>query len=153
MSNNFGDNLKKYRIQNKIGINELGRKIGVSGAYISSLEAGKKQNPSFDIINKLSEVLNISPILLTYENDSNIFDKFNQVVDKKRLNDQLNLINSKEYFFKSLGYDIEYSDGEIENGYFVKINNIKYTYSQYTNLLNLIKSCIDNINEILKNNN
>ena len=45
MCNKFGANLKKYRNEKNLGINELGRKIGVSGAYISALETGKKQNP------------------------------------------------------------------------------------------------------------
>lgn len=65
MINTFGINLNKYRREKNIGINELGRLVGVSGAYISSLEKGTKANPSFELIHKIAKSLDIKPELLT----------------------------------------------------------------------------------------
>ena len=39
---------------------ELAKLIGVSAAYITQLENGKKNNPSLDLINKIANVLNCS---------------------------------------------------------------------------------------------
>ncbi|OPJ65753.1 helix-turn-helix transcriptional regulator [Clostridium chromiireducens] len=151
MSNTFGNNLKKYRIEKNIGINELGRKVGVSGAYISSLEAGKKQNPSLDIIDKLSSALDIPSSFLTSNKEIDIFEKFNHYVDTQKINEQIQLINAKTLFFRSLGYEINYANEDEESEYHIKINDTKYTYSQFMNLIDLIQSCIDNVNNLLKN--
>ncbi|MGH4117192.1 helix-turn-helix transcriptional regulator [Clostridium sp.] len=60
MNNVLGEKIKKYRIKNKIGVNELGRKINISGAYISSLENGKKKNPSINVLLRICDALKIS---------------------------------------------------------------------------------------------
>lgn len=158
MSNTFGDNLKKYRLEKKIGINELGRRIGVSGAYISALEAGRKQNPSLDIIEKLSKELDIPSSLLTYDRKISEFYESIRTESSTKFNESnefIKLITTQlldetflHLFFKFLGYEISLADDKDE--YYVKINNTKYTYSQFMNLKNLIKSCIDNANELLK---
>lgn len=158
MSNTFGDNLKKYRLEKKIGINELGRRIGVSGAYISALEAGRKQNPSLDIIEKLSNELDIPSSLLTYDKKISEFYELIKIKGSNRFNvsnEFIKLMSTQlldetflQLFFTFLGYEISLADNKDE--YYVKINNTKYTYSQFINLKNLIKSCIDNANELLK---
>lgn len=67
MSNVFSTNLKKYRTIKNIGINELGRLVGVSGAYISSLEKGTKANPSLDLLYQIANVLETTIISLIGE--------------------------------------------------------------------------------------
>lgn len=155
MSNTFGDNLKKYRREKKIGINELGRRVGVSGAYISALEAGRKQNPSLDIIEKLSNELDIPSSLLTYDKKISEFYESIKIKGSTKFNEFTKLMTTQlldekflPLFFTFLGYEISFADDKDE--YYVKINNTKYTYSQFTNLKNLIKSCVDNTNELLK---
>lgn len=155
MSNTFGNNLKKYRTEKKIGINELGRKIGVSGAYISALETGKKQNPSLDMIGKLSNALNIPSSFLTSDEKMNIFEKFNKYIDKEKLNLQIELArksNPESLFLEHLGYHVNFPIDDEEEKYYVQINDTEYTYSQFMTLIELIKSCINNTNELLKNN-
>ncbi|NMM62062.1 helix-turn-helix transcriptional regulator [Clostridium sp. P21] len=54
-----GNTLKKLRLKENLTQEQLGKKIGVSGAYIQQLEKGKKDNPSLDILNKIAETLKI----------------------------------------------------------------------------------------------
>lgn len=68
MENIIGSKIKKYRLLLNIGVNELARRVNVSGAYISSLENGKKQNPSIDILFNICNELQISIFDLFEEN-------------------------------------------------------------------------------------
>lgn len=52
--------LKKLRKAQGLSQEALGKMIGVSGAYIQQLETGKKDNPTTDVLNKLSDSLNIT---------------------------------------------------------------------------------------------
>lgn len=52
--------IKLYRENKKMKKNELAKIIGVSPAYISMLESGKKENPSDEIKFKLSKALDVN---------------------------------------------------------------------------------------------
>lgn len=52
-------NLRIIRESKGIGVNELARRSGVNASYISSIENGKKGNPSKDILNKIADALEI----------------------------------------------------------------------------------------------
>ncbi|ERI92126.1 DNA-binding helix-turn-helix protein [Clostridiales bacterium oral taxon 876 str. F0540] len=110
----FGDELKKWRKLRKFTQAELGKKVGVSGAYIQQLELGKKTNPSLEVVMNLCSTLEIAPFDLDYgfSNDDicTYFDsrsKYIKEIDKKvELNknatqekngDTLTIYNSKEY--------------------------------------------------------
>lgn len=55
----IGDNLKRIREINNIGLNELSRLSGVNASYISAIERGEKSNPSAEILEKLANALKI----------------------------------------------------------------------------------------------
>lgn len=57
--NTMGNKIKENREKSKITKSELARMIGVSPAYITMLENGKKDNPSGDILRKISNALNV----------------------------------------------------------------------------------------------
>ncbi|MCM3599356.1 helix-turn-helix domain-containing protein [Robertmurraya korlensis] len=52
--------LKKLRVERKISIRQLSEKSGVSHAYLSQIENGKRGVPSPDIIKKIAPHLNVS---------------------------------------------------------------------------------------------
>jgi transcriptional regulator with XRE-family HTH domain len=152
MCNNFGDNLRKYRNEKKLGINELGRKIGVSGAYISALETGKKQNPSLDMIDKISNALDIPSSFLTITNKQNsIFAKFNSKVDKEQLAEEMNKYKAYTQFFNVLGFNLDFMQNYDSDDTFICINDVYYTLTQFDTLLEMMKCCVDNSNKLLDN--
>lgn len=55
----FGTVLKLLRIANDLSIKDLAKKMEVSSAYISEIEANNKK-PSYEMITKYSNVLNVS---------------------------------------------------------------------------------------------
>lgn len=50
-------NLRKIREQEKIGLNELARTVGISPSYLSQLERGSKSNPSREMMEKIAAAL------------------------------------------------------------------------------------------------
>ena len=52
------NNLRKIRKSKNLTIQELSELSGVSMGYICHLEKGTRQNPSRDIMEKISKVLN-----------------------------------------------------------------------------------------------
>lgn len=59
----FRERLKKLRKDQEKTQYELAKEVGTSQAAISRLEAGD-QNPSYEVIRKLSKALNVSPSYL-----------------------------------------------------------------------------------------
>jgi transcriptional regulator with XRE-family HTH domain len=55
----IGDNIKKIRELNNLGVNELARKANISGSYISNIEKGIKTNPSIEALEKIATALNV----------------------------------------------------------------------------------------------
>jgi transcriptional regulator with XRE-family HTH domain len=53
---NFAEYLKGLRTEQRIGVRELGREVGVTGMHISNMEKGKSL-PSPAVIVKLAEAL------------------------------------------------------------------------------------------------
>ena len=45
----FGENLKKFREEKQLGVNQLALKSGVSAAQISRFENGKRKTPHVDL--------------------------------------------------------------------------------------------------------
>ncbi|WP_455810155.1 helix-turn-helix domain-containing protein [Clostridium butyricum] len=146
MTNNFGENLRKYRKDKQMGINELGRHVGVSGAYISALETGKKVNPSLDIIGKLSNALEIPPSFLT-SNDW----KISFPVDMEQIKQAGNRMRTYLDFIRLLGYNIEIEIIDEDGNQSFFIDDIEYTSDQFYTLIEIIKTCIKNSNDLLKN--
>lgn len=59
---NFGDELKKLRKTKGLSIRKTGELAGISHAYLSQIESGKRPKPKPDIIKKLSQALGESYI-------------------------------------------------------------------------------------------
>lgn len=65
----FKENLKKYRLEKSMTLEELANIIGVSRQTVQKYESGIISNIPFDKIEKLSKALNISPsILMGWDN-------------------------------------------------------------------------------------
>lgn len=57
---NLGNRLRKYRLSKNFSQETLAEVSNLDRTYISGLERGKR-NPSFLILKKLSQILNINP--------------------------------------------------------------------------------------------
>ena len=61
----FAEKLGELRAEQKMGIRELGRAVGVTGMHISNLEKGKSA-PSAELVLKLAEALEANADELLY---------------------------------------------------------------------------------------
>lgn len=59
ISQKFGANLKKIRLEKKMSQGDICRALEVDRAYISNLESGKR-NPTLATIKRIADALNIS---------------------------------------------------------------------------------------------
>ena len=57
----FGENLKKFREEKQLGVNQLALKSGVSAAQISRFENGKRKTPPCGYCKKIGKST-LSPI-------------------------------------------------------------------------------------------
>ncbi len=151
---NIGENIKKFRLEKKLTQVQLGKLIGVAGATVTRYENGKII-PDFEMMDKISEALDITPIQLVGWNGMRSIPHKSEI--EEIINNHLNKIKfpvhgmrktwSKEIFDsinEYLGFDL-FLDFVPEF--------IKYFYTNYTNnktLLNLKKSIDENKN-ILSN--
>lgn len=62
MSNKLGEFIREKRKEAKMTLKQLGNEAGVSYPYISTLETGKRGNPSAEVLNKIAAVLGISSV-------------------------------------------------------------------------------------------
>jgi len=51
--------LKALRTSNHMGLRELAKKAKVPPGYLAELEAGKKKNPSLDVLKRLAAALGV----------------------------------------------------------------------------------------------
>lgn len=69
MSNQFsirvGNNIKKYRKDNKMTLKELAEKIGLTEATVQKYEAGNIKKIDIEMLKKIADALNIKPEKLT----------------------------------------------------------------------------------------
>lgn len=56
----IGENIKSFTKNEGITLYRLAKKAGISNSYLSDLINGKQNNPSIDILKKISEALNVS---------------------------------------------------------------------------------------------
>jgi len=61
----LGPVLRALRKTNDMGLRELARKAKVPPGYLAELEAGKKTNPSLDVLQRLAKALGVSVTALT----------------------------------------------------------------------------------------
>jgi transcriptional regulator with XRE-family HTH domain len=55
----FGRVLRALRTSKEMGLRELAEKAKVPPGYLAELEAGKKKNPSLDVLKRLARALGV----------------------------------------------------------------------------------------------
>ena len=60
MSDNFGDFIKEKRARCNYSLKYVAEIIGISNVYQSSIEAGKRPAPSYDVLMKLRDALKLN---------------------------------------------------------------------------------------------
>lgn len=60
-SMNFGEKLKSIRVEKDISLRKLAEKLGVSAPYLSDVERGQRKPLSGEYIDRVAEVLNLTP--------------------------------------------------------------------------------------------
>ena len=53
----LGENIKKIRLNKKLGLNKTAEKAEISGSYLSDIENGKKENPTIATLTKIADAL------------------------------------------------------------------------------------------------
>ena len=59
--------IQLLRIKQRLTITQLGEKTGISPAYLSQLERGKKNNPSLPNLTCLAKQFNVPVMLLFFD--------------------------------------------------------------------------------------
>lgn len=54
------NNIKKFRIEKNYTLGKLAELVGISSGYLCHLEKGTRENPSYKVMKRISEVLNKS---------------------------------------------------------------------------------------------
>lgn len=57
----FGEYLRQCRKNKKLTIKQTAPEIGLSASYLSGIENGKRSAPSFEILQKLADLLKLTP--------------------------------------------------------------------------------------------
>ena len=63
ISQKFGANLKKIRLEKKMSQGDICRALEVDRAFISNLESGKR-NPTLATMKRIADALNVDPKVL-----------------------------------------------------------------------------------------
>lgn len=54
----YKNKIRQYRKQKGMNLEEMSSKIGISTGYLCHLEKGTRKNPSTEIMEKISKILN-----------------------------------------------------------------------------------------------
>lgn len=77
----FGKNVRYYRFERKLTQEKFAEYVNLNASYVSELESGK-YGPTFEKIEEIAKVLNVTPYLLFQENE-NTHKKLLNRVDMK----------------------------------------------------------------------
>lgn len=68
----IGQRIRQYRQERRLSLSELAEKAGIAKSYLSSIERSLQSNPSIQILEKLSDVLDVPVhVLLHGESENN----------------------------------------------------------------------------------
>lgn len=160
----FKDELKRIRKDRKLTQSQLGKMIGVTGAYIQQLEKGIKKNPSLEIVFKVCNKFNINPLELI-KSEPKLLNEFTQGFHKNERNYIYDTVFSNELdkianLLKSKDYDVIISSHENQPIKILKGNKIMSKISEvdFVNYGNDMLEDIDKftrftIEEFLKKHN
>jgi transcriptional regulator with XRE-family HTH domain len=83
---NIGNNLRNFRLNNKLSRKKLSEITGVSSGYIEEIENGKKK-PTIEILLKISSSFNITVSELIGETEPSLSPELKNLLDSaKELN-------------------------------------------------------------------
>ncbi|WP_341959916.1 helix-turn-helix domain-containing protein [Planococcus maritimus] len=96
MSNEIGEFIRKKRKEAKMTLKEVSENAGISFPYLSTLETGKKTNPSAEVLNSIAGVLGVPPVEILTVAGYLTRDEVEGKVDKKYLQWNLNHLSPLE---------------------------------------------------------
>lgn len=150
----FAEKIRYYREKANMSKSELARQLYVSPAYVTMLEKGDKTNPSFNLIFKISEVLNIPyselPII-EFQQDKNLADSVEEETHKIKNRIKYNSKNSKiRKATKNNMHSVLISNKFVQNSllynYVLSILISKYYANSIEDLINKLK--FDNVEQL-----
>lgn len=62
MSNEIGEFIRRKRKEAKMTLKQVSEGAGISFPYLSTLETGKRENPSAEVLNNIAGVLGVQPV-------------------------------------------------------------------------------------------
>lgn len=92
-SMSIGENIKKYRKEKGLTQRELADKLNIATNSLSRYEIGERR-PPIDMIEKIAEILNITPIQLMY--DEEVENTLNQSADDEAKRQEMYLKELRE---------------------------------------------------------
>lgn len=92
-SMSIGENIKKYRKEKGLTQRELADKLNIATNSLSRYEIGERR-PPIDMIEKIAEILNITPIQLMY--DEEVENALNQSADDEAQRQEMYLKELRE---------------------------------------------------------
>ena len=122
MSDNFGDFIKEKRGRCNYSLKYVAEIIGISNVYQSSIEAGKRPAPSYDVLMKLRDVLKL--------NDDEFGEMLDLAAESKNSRavayDLADYINQNDVIHKTLRLSLKNKIPESEWVRFFNAMNEKY---------------------------
>jgi len=64
----FGEKLNRLRVKNKLSLQDVATAVGISKAHVWNLEKGQSDNPSIELVVKLSDLFRVRVADLVGEN-------------------------------------------------------------------------------------
>jgi transcriptional regulator with XRE-family HTH domain len=150
----FAEKIRYYREKANMSKSELARQLYVSPAYVTMLEKGDKTNPSFNLIFKISEVLNIPyselPII-EFQQDKNLADSVEEETRKIKNRIKYNSKNSKirkatKNNMNSVLISNKFVQNSLLYNYVLSILISKYYTDSIEELINKLK--FDNVEQL-----
>lgn len=133
----LGNKLQEYRKENNISKSELARLLHISPSYITTLENGKRKNPSASLLLNVSNTLNIPMVDITESDDIE-----NTIKDLQNISDQkikTNVTNLYEAILTSIE-SVNYLDCGNKHDLGELLNNTNL----YNDIVSLTKDIIKN---------
>ncbi len=116
----LGENIKKIRLNKKLGLNKTAEKAEISGSYLSDIENGKKENPTIATLTKIADALEVPLDYLTRKSAKAIIeDKMEDL--NITLEELSKKTNTPKAFFNRLDFIIP------DEGDYQKIKLIAHT--------------------------
>lgn len=122
MSLTFGSFIKEKRIKKHYSLRDISEEIGISNVYQSSIETGKRPAPSYEILSKLSNALQLDA-----EETGMMFDLAAKSKNTRSVAyDIADYINENETVHKAIRYSIKNNIPESE--WLAFFNSVKKKY-------------------------